>query len=65
MTNKVLAEKVNKSEEGISSSLRKMYALFHIEVTSNKKVALMNKLSLISAKKAVINVQDAQDVQSE
>lgn len=50
MTNKLLAEKIGKSEEGISSSLRKMYDLFDIEVVSNKKIALLNQVASRSNK---------------
>ena len=39
--NKILAQKVSLSVEGVSSSLRKMYRLFVIKDGKNKKIALL------------------------
>ncbi|MDG1477221.1 MAG: winged helix-turn-helix domain-containing protein, partial [Vicingaceae bacterium] len=48
--NKSIADKVNLSLEGTSSSLRKMYRLFHLTDSKNKKLALIMEAARISSK---------------
>ena len=48
--NKILAQKVSLSLEGVSSSLRKMYRLFEIKDGKNKKIALLLESIRISSK---------------
>jgi hypothetical protein len=48
LCNKELAEKVNRSEEGTSSSLRKMYRQLKITVKTNKKLALLKEAIRLS-----------------
>lgn len=48
--NKILAQKVSLSVEGVSSSLRKMYRLFEIKDGKNKKIALLLESIRISSK---------------
>lgn len=43
ISNKSLADKVNRSTEGVSSSLRKMYTQLKIESRSNKKLCLLKE----------------------
>ncbi len=44
ISNLQLAEKVSRSLEGVSSSLRKMYSDFNIQEKSNKKLALIKEV---------------------
>lgn len=48
-TNKDISQQVDRSIEGVSSSLRKMYGLFEINQSSNKKVALKEKIDRLVA----------------
>jgi len=49
ITNKIIAEKVLLSLEGTSSSLRKMYRLFELGDSKNKKLALVMEATRISS----------------
>ena len=49
ISNKEIAENVSLSIEGVSSSLRRMYTIFDITTSSNKKIALIMKASEISS----------------
>ncbi len=49
ISNKDIAENVSLSIEGVSSSLRRMYTIFDITTSSNKKIALIMKASEISS----------------
>jgi len=49
ISNKEIAETVSLSVEGVSSALRRMYVLFEIETTSNKKIALIMEAARISS----------------
>lgn len=48
LSNKEIAEKVSLSVEGVSSSLRRMYAAFDIKSSGNKKITLLMKAVNIS-----------------
>ena len=48
ISNKEIAEKVSLSVEGVSSSLRRMYAAFGVKAKGNKKVTLLMKAVSIS-----------------
>jgi hypothetical protein len=48
IVNKEIAEGVSLSVEGVSSSLRKMYRLFEIDNSKNKKMALVMQAAKIS-----------------
>jgi len=48
LENKYIADKVALSYEGTSSSLQKMYRLFDLKDTKNKKLALIMKATHIS-----------------
>jgi predicted transcriptional regulator len=47
--NKIIAQEVSLSVEGVSSSLRKMYRLFVIKDGKNKKIALLLESIRISS----------------
>jgi len=49
IVNKEIAEKVNLSVEGTSSSLRKMYRLFNLDNSKDKKLALVMEAARISS----------------
>ena len=49
IVNKAIAQKVNLSLEGTSSSLRKMYRLFDLSDTKNKKLSLIMEVARISS----------------
>jgi hypothetical protein len=48
ISNKMIAEKIFMSVEGVSSSLRRMYIYFDIDDTRNKKIALVMKAIQVS-----------------
>lgn len=48
VSNKQIADQVNLSLEGVSSSLRRMYVSFQIDAASNKKIALVKKAVRLS-----------------
>lgn len=48
ISNKQIAKEVSLSLEGVSSSLRRMYAAFHIKSSSNKKILLIMEAVRIS-----------------
>ncbi len=50
ITNKEIANQVSLSLEGTSSALRKMYKMFNISPTKNKKLALITEATRISSK---------------
>lgn len=43
ISNKEIARQVSLSVEGVSSSLRRMYASFEVKTSSNKRIALVMK----------------------
>jgi len=49
ISNKEIAEEVSLSLEGVSSSLRKMYVVFNVSDSSNKKIALLMEAIRISS----------------
>ena len=48
ISNKMIAEKIFMSVEGVSSSLRRMYIYFDIDETRYKKIALVMKAIQVS-----------------
>lgn len=48
MSNKEIAQLVSLSVEGVSSSLRRMYASFAVKTASNKRIALVMKARSLS-----------------
>lgn len=48
ISNKEIAEEISLSVEGVSSSLRRMYISFAIEVSNNKRIALIMKAARLS-----------------
>ncbi len=50
ISNKEIAKQVSLSVEGVSSSLRRMYASFEVKASSNKRIALVMRALLLSEK---------------